>query len=219
MVVGRWRRLAFGVRSTISCVCFCLTARRHYGTLFNNWGWLNMTLMQQVKLSSLLFLPRSSPTGIVFARTNGVNLPFSEPRVLGGIVSPPQSAGVYVIVVRAESWGPRRFRPIYFGKAGDFPSRVNPSSHEHYDEWCDVAGGAVHVYASFCELPRCSRRTLFAVEGGLIDYYKPECNVAGKALGIFARAASRANPHVFPLRQSGNLASMVASWQRSSILK
>jgi hypothetical protein len=88
---------------------------------------------------------------------------------------PRPSPGLYAVLVADSTWGPRNFRPLYFGKAGNLATRV-VRSHEKYDEWCRAAGGAENLYVAYFSMlgSRDDERT--TVESGLIRHYGPHCN-------------------------------------------
>jgi hypothetical protein len=98
---------------------------------------------------------------------------FSEPTAFGDTWLPTRP-GVYAILVIDGTWRPRPYRPIYFGKAGNLASRLVPS-HEKYDEWCRVAGGAGKLYIAYHLVPDTDWERA-AVEEDLIKHYAPQCN-------------------------------------------
>jgi hypothetical protein len=86
--------------------------------------------------------------------------------------------GIYVILVSDRQWGPRPFRPIYFGKASSLVERAC-RSHEKYRDWVRASGGSL-LYIAFHVITREPER--IAAERRLILHYKPECNIAYNAL-------------------------------------
>src|SRR2546430_5160289 len=82
--------------------------------------------------------PRSA--GIRFRRITGGVVDFSQP-VKFEMALLPRCPGLYAILVGTNGFlKPRRFRPLYFGEAGNLFNRVN-SWHEKYNSWCRAASG------------------------------------------------------------------------------
>ena len=143
-------------------------------------------------LSSLLGKPSlptpvPQPDGIWFARNNGDTIRFSEPfnfprdlfgsmyRSLRDLSATPDP-GVYVILVGDNSARPRPFRALYFGQSGNMNERVT-SSHERYGDWCRAAGGADNLRVAYHWMFGSTQGERESIESGLIEYYRPECNV------------------------------------------
>lgn len=100
---------------------------------------------------------------------------FSEPASFASAWLPP-SPGLYAILVIDGSWGPRPYRPLYFGKATALNTRVG-SSHEKYSDWCRAAGGAAKLYVSYHLMVGTSDAQRASFERNLISHYSPQCNV------------------------------------------
>lgn len=81
--------------------------------------------------------------------------------------------GIYAICVYDNDWGPRPYRPIYFGEAGNREERVT-TSHEKFAEWVRVAGTRFKLYVAFRTITDVTARRI--AERRLIEHYKPECN-------------------------------------------
>jgi hypothetical protein len=124
--------------------------------------------------------------GIVFGR-----YAFSEPRQLI-TWSPPRLAGLYVIMVEDQVWGPRPARPIYFGETGNFAERGFPFSHHAASEWMKQAWPG-QLWVSYLTLPYSDAARRREVERELVDSYNPVCNgaVRGRLLAALLEAASR----------------------------
>lgn len=111
-----------------------------------------------------------TPTGLRFLDSH-----FSE-SVAFAYASLPRRPGLYAIVVIDGAWGPRPYRPIYFGKATDLASRV-VSSHEKYSEWCRSAGGSEKLYVAHLVMLGSSDSARSASEELLVRHYSPDCNI------------------------------------------
>ena len=102
---------------------------------------------------------------------------FSEPQLLPqartfqSIVLP----GVYVVLVFDAFWGPRPFRPLYFGESGDLWSRTT-AAHEKSGSWRLHAGMFALLYRAFCPLPGSTQSQRQAAESALVAQYNPPCN-------------------------------------------
>jgi hypothetical protein len=122
-----------------------------------------------------LGLAAYQPQGINFNSTLGKQF-FSEPTFFPGMLSPFSGGGIYVILVSDLTWGPRLYRPIYFGETENFNQRVT-TSHERYMDWCREAGlGPLYVAQLGMWGSTKAARTM--IEAALIDWYKPACNSA-----------------------------------------
>jgi hypothetical protein len=131
-----------------------------------------------------------TPTGgIWFARTNGDRVRFSEPLSFPTRFLVPV-AGLYAILVPDGSATPRPFRPIYFGEAEDLSQRVT-RSHEKYDEWCKAASGATNLRLALCYMSRSTKQERTTVESGIVQHYKPCCNVVFNPLASLFAGLSR----------------------------
>jgi len=82
--------------------------------------------------------------------------------------------GVYVLLVPSTAWGPRQYRPIYFGESDDFSKRIT-TSHEHYWDWMREAGPA-QVYVAYLWMYGSRQQDRLSTEQALIDWYKPPIN-------------------------------------------
>jgi len=91
----------------------------------------------------------AKPGGILFRRVDGEKVRFSEPMHFPWMLTPPSFPAVYAILVPDTAWTPLAYRPIYFGETGNAEARPT-RSHEHYDDWCRVAGTAENLYVAYC---------------------------------------------------------------------
>jgi hypothetical protein len=117
----------------------------------------------------------ASPSGIRFS-----HLRFSDPTPFDTAYR-QSCGGVYVIMVSDHQWGPRQYRPLYFGKASNFAERVC-RSHEKYADWVRASGGSLLFLAFHFATLEHERTT---AEQTLIRDYKPQCNVRLNALAAF----------------------------------
>jgi len=115
-----------------------------------------------------------------------LDLGFSEPTPFD-IAHRQSCGGIYVIMVSDTRWGPRQYRPIYFGKAGNFAERVC-LSHEKYADWVRASGGSL-LFAAFHFATQ--ERERATAERRLISYYKPQCNVTFNNLATLADLMGR----------------------------
>src|SRR5579871_1730603 len=115
--------------------------------------------------------------GIVFNSRVGLQA-FTEPAQFPTFLPVFPGAGLYVVLVSDPSWGPRQYRPIYFGETSDFSQRVT-RDHEHFGDWqrCvkQLYIGRLSMSAGSTKQQRLD------VESALIDWYRPECNRTGLA--------------------------------------
>jgi hypothetical protein len=89
---------------------------------------------------------------------------------------PVCNSGLYAILVRDLTCHPRMLRVIYFGESGNIPTHLTPW-HETYASWCQVAGGAINLYAAFLPMESSTQDERAATLSGLIAQYQPDCNV------------------------------------------
>ncbi len=133
------------------------------------------------------------PQGIHFYKQDGSLVRFSEPMHFRSMIPPPPSPGVYVVLVRDAIWGPRPFKPIYFGKAASFSARVT-TSHENYSDWCRAALGAGNLYVSLCWMSSSTDSQRSLLETSLINRYQPECNKMSRTASALYQALLRTRP-------------------------
>ena len=114
----------------------------------------------------------TTPTGIRFA-----DLWFSEPVLLpdGCVSGMFDQPGLYVVLVRDQSWRPRPFRPLYFGESEGVWQRAT-SAHENCKSWRAQAGPFQPVYRALCPLPGWTRAQRQLAESALIATFQPPCN-------------------------------------------
>ncbi len=109
---------------------------------------------------------------------------FSEPTAFN-TASLPACPGIYAVLVIDGAWGPRPYRPLYFGKAENLATRVS-SSHENYREWRRASNGFGALYVAYHRLPGINARQRSIIEESLIRHYSPECNRTFNSLaGLF----------------------------------
>jgi len=132
----------------------------------------------------------SEPDGILFRRVDGEKVRFSEPMHFPWLLTPPSFPAVYVILVPDTVWTPLAFRPIYFGETGDAETRPT-RSHEHYDDWCRVAGSAANLYVAYYWMFDSTKDERTSVESGLIKQYNPECNIQYNSFAWWLSRADR----------------------------
>ena len=115
---------------------------------------------------------QGSVTGIRFGAHT-----FSEPSLLpqAGAGHLLDFAGLYVVLVRDPAWGPRPFRPLYFGESQGVAARVT-AAHEKWPDWRREAGILTPLYKAVCLLPGWSPAQRRRAESALIAEYIPPCN-------------------------------------------
>ena len=123
--------------------------------------------------------------GIVFGGRR-----FSEPHPIPvtAVAGLPDQAGLYVVLAPDATWGPRPFRPIYFGESGEIWLR-STAGHEKWSAWVDRCG-VQGVYRSLHPMPGSTRRERQAAESALISAYNTPCNdrVSVSLAALLARA-------------------------------
>lgn len=102
---------------------------------------------------------------------------FSAPAPLPGIAFPGlrAQAGLYVVMVYDPQWGPRPFRPLYFGESDDIWNRCT-AVHERFAAWRRAAGPSAVLYRALSPMPGATRAQRQAAESALIARYAPPCN-------------------------------------------
>jgi len=115
---------------------------------------------------------------------------FTEPLRFGAMLLPTVQ-GIYAIMAPDDTWTPRKFRPLYFGEAGNLKTRVT-WSHEKSAEWVREARTSP-IYVSFYLTLGKSEEERRTMEEKFIAHYCPPCNVKSNPLSIFA--AMLANNH------------------------
>lgn len=115
---------------------------------------------------------RNNPMGIRFGAHH-----FSEPELLPqkGSASFLDPQGLYVVLAADAGWGPRPFRPLYFGESDGIWSRAT-GDHENAESWRRQAGLFAPLYRALCPLPGWTRRQRQAAESALIAEFKTPCN-------------------------------------------
>lgn len=108
---------------------------------------------------------------------------FTEP-VHFGTQWVPTVQGIYAIMAPADTWSPRKFRPLYFGEAGNLKTRLT-WGHEKGSEWVKEAR-AVPVYVSYYLTLGKSEDERRAIEEKFIAHYCPPCNVKANPLSNLA---------------------------------
>lgn len=118
---------------------------------------------------------------------------FSEPALLpkSGASQLLDLPGLYAVLVRDPAWGPRPFRPLYFGESQGVWTRVT-AAHEKCVDWRRVAGPLAPLYRSVCLLPGWNSSERRMAESALVTAYTPPCNERlsvslGTLLGLRAR--------------------------------
>lgn len=133
--------------------------------------------------------PASVPTGIRWHPLT--DYLFTEPvRFTAQWV--PTVQGIYAITVPDENWGPRKFRPLYFGEASDLKERLT-WAHEKSADWVREAR-TLPVYVSIYLTLGKSEDERRAIEEKFIAHYCPPCNVKANPLSNLA-ALMRNNPY------------------------
>lgn len=149
--------------------------------------------MREVNLIASLFAA-PNPSGITFNSSLGAKsfyTPYEFPNL--PIVDGP---GVYVILAPSSSWGPRPYRPIYFGETEDFSRRIG-TSHEHYWDWRREAG-SLQLYVAHFWMYGSSNQDRLTVEQALIDWYKPPVNTAATLKSLLPNLFSLTIPPRLP---------------------
>jgi hypothetical protein len=101
---------------------------------------------------------------------------FSEPEpVPSKAFSIFDQAGLYVVLAYDASWGPRPFRPLYFGESGGIGDRCT-SGHEKCSAWRAQVGLLGTVYRALLHMPGSTRVSRQAAESTLIASYNTPCN-------------------------------------------
>lgn len=126
---------------------------------------------------------QSQPTGIKF-----MDLVFTEPARFSWMMAPPRQ-GIYVVLVPDSAWGPRQFRPIYFGESSFLPSRID-ENHEKYKSWLREAGGMT-LHVSFLATQGLTDQQRKRLENDLICRYDTPCNIKADYSTALRRALYR----------------------------
>lgn len=102
---------------------------------------------------------------------------FTAPAPLPAAAVPAMfdQAGLYVVMVVDSEWGPKPFRPLYFGESDSIWNRC-ASGHEKYVTWRRAAGLFVPLYRAVSPMPGSTRAERQAAESALITRYLPPCN-------------------------------------------
>jgi hypothetical protein len=88
---------------------------------------------------------------------------------------PPPVAGLYVVLVEDHRWGPRPFRPIYFGESGNLLERGFPWGHHASGSWLFAARDRL-LWIAVSPWPGSTPAERRAFEAVLIREFAPECN-------------------------------------------
>lgn len=102
------------------------------------------------------------------------NHSFSNPTSFSALFAPP-SSGLYVLMAPDFNWGPKPYRPLYFGQAENLFKRVS-QSHEKYASWVREAGSAANLYVGFHYMQGSTEHDRRSREAELIRHYNPPCN-------------------------------------------
>lgn len=83
--------------------------------------------------------------------------------------------GLYVALAFDSAWGPRPFRPLYFGESDGIWGR-STNGHEKSGSWRAQVGPFGTVYRALLPMPGSTRAQRQAAESALITQYNTPCN-------------------------------------------
>jgi hypothetical protein len=87
------------------------------------------------------------------------------------------TAGIFAILVQDSASRSRPFKAIYFGESGNLSEHGFFKNHHRCDCWVREAGSEADLYISVFPMPDSTPELRQGIEGFLIKYYKPACNL------------------------------------------
>lgn len=89
---------------------------------------------------------------------------------------PPESRGLYAILVPDLSVEGLPLRAVYFGQTENFAERGFPKSHHKFEDWVKEAMEIDHLFIAIYSMPGSTREERESIESKLINLYHPVCN-------------------------------------------
>jgi len=89
---------------------------------------------------------------------------------------PPESRGLYVILVPDLHVEGLPLRPIYFGQSENFAERGFLKSHHKHEDWIKEAREIDNLFIAIYDMPGSTKEEREAIESKLINLNHPVCN-------------------------------------------